>query len=95
MVTVESIVEKINCYTSDVRYKNFNTGGYISINTNVWIFGKNIAKKLNAIEECFCNDYILLKRNNIYIKITWEDFPDDGYIMIDIDGFSSSEWHNQ
>jgi len=85
MELIQRIVNDINRYTSDTRYSDCDIEYCIPVNTDMWFFGKNIANKLNAIEECICNDYILLKRNNIYIKITWDDFPDDEYLVIYIE----------
>ncbi len=67
----------------------------IPLDTDIWFIGKNIAKKLNAIEENFCNDHILLKLNDIYYKITWMDFPDDRCRDVVIEKLSPSELCNQ
>jgi len=66
----------------------------IPLNTDVWFIGKNIAKKLNAIEE-HRNDYMLLKWNHIYIKITWEDFPDHRYTVVVFERLSPSDLRTQ
>jgi hypothetical protein len=53
--------------------------------TDMLRFGRNIANKLNAIEENFDNDYILLKRNDMYIKLNWNTISNNNIaIYIDI-----------
>jgi len=79
------IVNGINRDICDTIYYNNIILSRYEFNTifnDVVEFAKVIAEELNAIEEICENEYLLLKRNNIYIKIDWSLYPNYNFAII-------------
>jgi hypothetical protein len=81
MMTVEqinNIVVRINEDISDISQLDRHlTYYYYFHNTDMLAFVRTVAEKLEAIEERFENNYILLKKNDIYIKFDWKTVPNE------------------
>jgi len=75
IIEVDEIVSLIN----HLLIKSSETGNYVSsgypthINDiyNIASFVEAVASELNAIVEHINDEHILMKRNNLYTKITW------------------------
>jgi len=55
----------------------------VEIDSNyIMDFVREIAKELKSIEEEFDYYYILLSKNNVYIKIDWQTYPEQKLAII-------------
>jgi hypothetical protein len=75
VVVRDEMVSLIN----DLLLEASETGNYVSSGysahmseiDDMLVFGEAVASELNAIVEHLDYSYILLKRNNIFVKIDW------------------------
>jgi hypothetical protein len=79
------IVENINKNICDATNNNnlIITCYEVEIDSNdVLDFAREIARELNAVEEEFDYYYILLSKNDVYIKLDWQTYQDHNIAII-------------
>jgi hypothetical protein len=95
IVDINRIISHINGSIERITIHNTLCEYYpdeIAINENddMAVITRNIARELNAIEESYEDECIILKRNDINIKIRWYAYYDDNVADIAVDTCKSS-----
>jgi len=96
---INRIISHINSSIQRISINNMRCEYYpdeIAINQNddMAIITRNIARELNAVEESYEDECIILKRNDINIKIRWYAYYDDNIADIAVETYKSSSMIN-
>jgi hypothetical protein len=96
-MSVMDIVDEIADLINNLSIRASNTGTninsgyptYVDDIGDIYSFGNNLADKLNAFIEHNDSNYILLKRNNLLIKLEWSiGYHGDVEMLIQVDNIT-------